>query len=267
MTHPSSRAFALLTALPLLVLAARARAADRAAECADQAEQAQVLRDGRRLVEARALMVSCAQRECPTVVRASCTEWLTEVDKRVPSIVVSVKDEDGRDVANVHVSVDGARASDDIATSAVRLDPGEHTLRYEHAGYRSVDERVVLREGEGLRVLRVTLARDGATAPVRTTLPSTPPAPAGPRSLSPFVYVLGGAAVVAAGVFTYFGLSGASQYRHLEGTCAPHCSSSDMDGVRGRFLVADVALVTGLLALGGAAGFFFFGSPRSEPGR
>ena len=269
MTRLSRHALRAMLSLSLVALAAPALAADRAAACADQAEQSQVLRDTHKLVDARALMVSCAQLECPAVVRASCTEWLAELDKRIPSIVVSAKDEDGRDLPSVHVSVDGVRATDEIASSAVRLDPGEHVLRYQLTGYREADERVVLREGEGLRVLRVTLARDGAaTSPTRTAV-NTPPAPTltGTRAVSPFVYVLGGAAVVAAGFFTYFGLTGASEYRRLEGQCAPHCTSAEMDPVRARFLVADVALVTSLVSLGGAAAFFFFGSPRTEPAR
>ena len=269
MTRPTRHAHAMLAGLALAAavsFAAPSHAADRVTQCADQAEQGQVLRDTRKLVDARALMVACAQLECPAVVRASCTEWLAEIDKRIPQIVVSAKDEAGRDLPRVRVTVDGVRATDDIATSPVRLDPGEHVLRYDLAGYRAADERVVLREGEGLRVLKVTLAREGAS-PERPPVTSPPGAAAGTRTLSPFVYVLAGTAVVAAGFFTYFGLSGASEYHRLQSACAPHCTSDQMDGVRSRFLVADIALVTSLVSLGGAAGFFFFGSPRSEPGR
>ncbi len=258
-------AFLFGVALPLAVFAPSVRAADRASECADHAEQSQILRDERKLVEARALMVSCAQLECPAVVRGSCTEWLAELDKRVPSIVVSAKDAEGRDLTNVRVTVDGKKAPDGISSSAVRLNPGEHVLRYELDGYRAAEEKAVLREGEGLRVLRVTLAHD---APFLAPTPApVSAAPLPGRAVSPFVFVLGGAAIVAAGFFTYFGLSGAAEYRRLEGQCAPHCASSDLDGVRSRFLVADVALVTSLVSLGGAAAVFFFGSPRVEGAR
>lgn len=226
--------------------------ADRVEECADQAERGQELRDALQLVEARALMVACAQSDCPAVVSTSCTEWLSDIDKRIPSFVVSAKDPQGRDLTAVRVSLDGVAIANENAARAVRANPGAHTIRCEVDGYEPVNEQVLLREGEGVRVVGVTLERKAGPSPAPSTSGRIPP----------LAYVLGGTSLVALGLFAYFGASGASEYRRLESECAPRCSSSDISDVKTRFVVADVSLVVGILAAGGAAALVLLdGSP------
>ncbi len=263
-----------LPALFLLSLSTAAHAAGRAAECAEQAERGQVLRDELRLVDARALLVACAQRECPGVVRASCTEWLTDVDRRIPSIVVNSKDGDGHDVTGGRLLLDGAIVAESNEARAIRVDPGPHALRYEATGFDPASEQLVLREGEGVRVVTLHLvrpapaARDPAPPPTTSPAPllSPPPLasekkPAG-RAISPAVYALGGVSLAALGAFAYLGLTGASEYRDLDRQCAPHCADAQISAVRTRFLVADIALVVSLLSAGGAAAFYIWGGSR-----
>lgn len=223
-----------------------------AVACADGAERGEELRDAAKLVEARELFVACAQRECPKAVRESCAEWLADVERRIPSIVVNARDAAGRDVSAVRATIDGAPLPPSVVATAARVDPGPHAMRYEADGFAPIEERVILREGEGVRVLPVTFRSAVAAAPHAAR-------PARPTALT---WALGGTAVVSLGVFTVFGLMGVSDYRTLDRDCAPRCSQDRIDGVRDKFVVADVGLVVGILAAGGAlASYLLSGSP------
>ena len=249
----------LLVVAATTLLAAPAQADERAATCADAAERGQELRDAHRLVEARRELVVCAQRECPNVVRSACVEWLEQIDRRTPSLVVGVKDEQGHDIAGATVTLDGAPLAATVTSTAVAANPGSHVVRYAAPGFDPLEEPVVLREGEPLRVLAATLHRVRA--------PEGPPpttAPARARAIPVLPIVLGGVTVVALSVFAYEGLSGVADYRRLERDCGGHCSSSQIDGVRSTFLVADVALVIGVLSGGAALGTWLFDRPRAR---
>lgn len=232
-----------------------ARAADRVTECADAAERGQVQRDEQKLLEARSSFVACAQLDCPNVVRESCLEWLLDVERRTPSIVVSAKTAEGRDVAALRVLVDGVARPASIAFTALPLDPGVHTVRYEADGYASREEQVVLREGEARRI-------------VATTLESVRPIDAAhrakDRSISPYAYGLGGLSIAALGTFAVLAATGYAERGRLEG-CSPRCDPSEVSALKTRFLVADVALVLGLVSLGGAFTVYFFsGAPDAK---
>jgi hypothetical protein len=248
-------------AVAALVLAStrEAHADERVGVCADAAERGQELRDAHKLVEARPQFVICAQRECPNVVRVSCTEWLAELDRRTPSVVADVKDDEGHDIAGVTVSLDGAPLRDGITSSAVAVNPGSHVMRYAAPGYEPVEESVVLHEGEPLRTLKATLRRSGAPVGKDKPVPGEPAA----RPFPIMPVVLGGASLIALSIFAYSGLTGMSDYRRLEKDCGPRCSTSQIDGVRSKFLVADVALVVGIVTGGAAVGFWLFDRPAS----
>jgi len=249
----------LLVAAAGIVLAAPAQADERATTCADAAERGQELRDAHRLVEARRELVVCAQRDCPNVVRTPCLEWLEQLDRRMPSLVVGVKDEQGHDIAGATVMLDGAPLAATVTSTAVAVNPGSHVVRYAAPGFDPLEEPVVLREGEPLRVLAATLHRSGAPEGP----PPTARTPAPARGIPVLPIVLGGVSVVALSIFAYEGLSGAADYRQLERECGSRCSSSQIDGVRSTFLVADVALVIGVLSGGAALGTWLFDRPRA----
>jgi hypothetical protein len=230
-----------------LAFAPRASADERASACADAGEKGQELRDTGQLLEARALFVKCAQRECPTAVRDSCTEWLADVDRRVPSIVVAAKDDRGHDIGAIVVSLDGQRLPGTVTSTAVSVNPGTHTVRVEAEGHEPGFEEIILREGELRRAVSITLRRVNAQRPLGPPKAHIPVLP----------IALGVTSVALLGTFTYFALSGAGDYRDLERTCAPSCTQNDIDAVRTKFVVADVTLVAGLV-VGVAAGVFWF---------
>jgi hypothetical protein len=250
-----SKTSLLIGLLSSLVLARDAHADDRASACADAAERGQDLRDARQLVEARALFVTCAQRECPTAVRDSCTEWLSDVDRRLPSIVVAVKDTHDRDVNAFVATLDGARLPADVAAKAVTVNPGTHTLRVEAGDHEPASKEVVLREGQAVLVVEMKLKKthdDVESAPKARRIPILP-------------IVLGGTAVVALGLFGYFGLRGAADYRHLERTCSPNCTSEEIDNVRTTFFAADLTLVIGIASGVAAGALLLIDRPATSP--
>jgi hypothetical protein len=243
--------------LPALFFAANgAHAADTASTCADDAERAQELRAAGKLVASREALLACAQKACPLSVRDSCSEWLADVERRTPSIVVNARDVAGRDVATIRATIDGAPLPASVGVTAVRTDPGPHVVHVEADGSLSADESVVLREGEGVRVLAVTLR--SKTEPTHAEAPRVWP--------STLTWIAGGTALVGLGLFAGFGLVGASDYRALDRECAPRCSSDAIDGVRTKLVVADVGLVVGLIAAGVAVVSLFTSSPGNSTG-
>ena len=91
----------------VLLGAGLASAAESVDECISAFESAQVERDQGRLTRARELLLTCSRELCPTVIRQDCREWLFELEPRVPTLVLRARLEDGQDVADVRVFVDG----------------------------------------------------------------------------------------------------------------------------------------------------------------
>src|SRR3569832_1430648 len=65
-------------------------AAPSKASCAEAYESAQESRVSGALQQTRSRLAYCAQTECPSFVQKDCARWLEEVDKELPSVVVSV---------------------------------------------------------------------------------------------------------------------------------------------------------------------------------
>ena len=249
--------------------AADAHADPRVAACADAAERGQELRAAQKLVEARQSFVACAQRDCPAAVRESCTEWLGELDRRAPALVVRARDDSGRDVRDVVVTLDGERLPASVTSVAFAANPGVHVLRCEAPGHEPASEEVVLREGEPLRVVSVTMHSASASASSGGSAGAGagagvigPPAPERPFPVVPVS--LGAVSLVAFGVFGIVGATAASDYRALDRECAPDCTSDRVDSVRTRFLVAAVALVVGIASGVAAAAVWLFDRPATS---
>jgi hypothetical protein len=121
--------FLLGVLVPALLAATSASAGDNAA-CLDAASRGQTLRDARKFVEAREQFLVCAASTCPAAVRADCVTWLTEVDKALPSVVITAKDASGADVVDVTVAVDGRPLASKLDADDVRdLPLGVHGNR------------------------------------------------------------------------------------------------------------------------------------------
>jgi hypothetical protein len=255
MTSPTPcrrRGRALLRALALAALASAlgwpairpgpASAADSDARkaCFRSYELGQRLRRDGRMREARERLIACASDACPAGIRTDCAQWLVEVEAATPSIIIFARTEDGADVSELHVSVDGKHLSDRLDGKAIPLDPGRHRLRLEGRGLVPVERDLLLREREQSRSVLVEVARL-ADAPA-------------PRREPAAVWVLGGVGVAALGAFAFFGLRGSSAQGELdERGCKPDCPRDAVDGIRRDYLLANVGLGVGVLALGAAA--------------
>lgn len=248
--------------LPLLLAIVLATAPVAAAidkkACIASSEKAQQLRADGHLTAAREELLQCAREACPAVVRKDCARWLGEIEDALPSVVLAARDAGGHDVTSAKVWVDGKVFAEKLDGKAQTLDPGTHVFRFEADGHPTVEETVLVREGEKNRTITVTFP-----APPQPDKPADGAAAVAPKaSPSPAAWVLGGVGVVALGGFAYFGLSGRSRASDLRDTCAPACPSGDVDDVRNRLLLADVSLGVAVVSFGVATWLFL--SPRSE---
>ncbi|WP_437337912.1 hypothetical protein [Sorangium sp. So ce394] len=248
---------------------ARARAGDAEA-CFTASEEGQRLRDEGRLREARARFIACGGADCPDLVQSDCAGWLSDVTARVPTLILSAQDEQGHDVADVRVTIDGAPLSARLDGKAVEVDPGERVLRFERAGSAPVELRLVVREGEKLRRVSARLGRTAAPgasagAPGGGAVPPREDrAASSPASALVLPIALGGVAAGSGVAYAALGLSARADADRLRATCAPRCAEADVDAVRAKILGANIAFGVGVAALAGAVAALVL--RRAEPG-
>src|SRR5580693_3183864 len=129
-------------AIGLLLVGPSAFAFDRAA-CFDAAAEGQSLRDAHRLVEARERFRVCAQDECPSSMKGDCATWLEEVEKSLPTVVISARSETGTDLIDIVVRVDGRPFVSMVDGKSIPIDPGPHTFRFARTGSAWIERQVV----------------------------------------------------------------------------------------------------------------------------
>jgi hypothetical protein len=264
----SVAAFRLRRALCALIAASPtlwcgpALAVDKAA-CVAAAEEGQRLRKQGQLVAAREQLVVCASPDCPSVVSQDCTGWLGEVQRSLSSIVVRARDASGNPLHEVAVILDGYPLPETAPTAAIEIDPGEHLVRCERAGFAPSEQRVPLSEGDrGHEIDCEMISLTPQSVPLTEPLPSSVPSPALqpiPAAPEPAgtgipwgVWPLAGLAVAGFGAFGALEISASSQQHKLLVSCAPYCSPSDVEPVRTKFLLADVSVAVGAVAAGAA---------------
>jgi hypothetical protein len=243
----------LLSSAMLIVMTAAALPAiaqDKEA-CVASSESAQKLRTQKKLRAARKELVSCAQEICPAVVKKDCVTWLKEVDDSLPTVIVAARDGSGNDLTDVRVTVDGELLAERIEGSALAVDPGAHTFKFESAG-TTVESKVLIRETEKNRVITVTIGEK--PKPIDKPIEAPPPAktPDAPpsRGIPTGAYVFGAVAAASFVGFAYFGLSGRADRDSLKETCAPYCNKDDEKPARTKLMLADVSLAVGIVSLG-----------------
>src|SRR5262245_11314517 len=211
-------------ALALLTRTGGSRAEDsKTAPCAACYEKSQEVRAAGSLKAANGSLVVCAQDFCPAFVQTDCAQWLTEVQRELPTIVFVAKDKAGEDTSAVAVSMDGAELMKQLDGKAVIVDPGPHTFRFEFEGAEPVEQQVVIRQGQKDRVIAVSFAPPGSDAPGESPYAAAKGAPVadagkdteGPGPLRTWAYVAGG--VGAAGIigFAVLGAIGKSDENDL----------------------------------------------------
>jgi hypothetical protein len=254
---------AAMCALAALVSASPASALDKHA-CVVASDQGQALRLDGKLVLAHARFVECADVTCPALVRTACADWLNDLDKQVPSVILSVRDADRRDIVDARVLLDGAELTGALEGRPVLVDPGPHSLRFVAPGASPVEQAVVIREGEQRRVIDVVLNKESALAAVSPSPPPSLPPKASSGRTAAWAFAIGaGAAWTAFGIFAVIGHV---DYENEKGSCGPNCGSGSYSSINTKFDVADVSLGVAI-ALTGVATVLFLthsGTPSSR---
>jgi hypothetical protein len=235
------RALGVLMACMLVQAEARG---DGKSECLVHHVHGQELRARGELRAARQDFRACTQEACPSEVRVDCTRWLSEVSAAIPTLVIDVRDADGRDVTDASVLADDQPVSGYLNGQEIELDPGQHKLRVQRPNGTHGEQDVVLHIGDQARRVAFTLPRP---APERA--PAPPPS-APERRASPIVWVLGAVAAAGAVSFAAFGVAGYVQHRHLQDECGPSCDGSRVNAVRTAYVVSDVSLGVSLVTAG-----------------
>jgi hypothetical protein len=252
------------------LLSAQAHATDPKEKelCIDAADQGQQLRDQGKYALARDAFSRCARHTCPVLVSQDCTQWLHELDEKVPTAIFGARDDKDHDVTDVVVTMDGAPFVATLDGKPEPVDPGEHVFRFESPGFSPLEERERFVPGDKNRAIVI---RFKGEPPKATWVPPVPPSaprerPPPPRSgAPPATWVFGGLAVAAFGSQAYFGVTALSQRSNDFGPkgCAPRCPVAERDTIHTEFVIADVSLGVGLVSAALAAYFYFASSARA----
>ena len=270
------RLFAFLVCAAALLLGAPVHAENsHKAECASAYEKSQEFRTQNKLQKAEELLVVCAEQSCPTFVQTDCAQWLTEVQKDLPTIIISAKDKDGADVTAVKVSIDGDVVATELDGKAIPIDPGRHKLRFEIEGAPPVDQPIIAKQGEKDREVKVSF-RPSQSEEVKSPYPApaaegkdAPPAEsdqAKPSPLRLYSYIAGGVGAAGIASFAVFGIMGKSEQSDLESRgCKPNCPQSDVDAAKTKLLIANISLGVGIAGLGTGVALFILSQPKAKP--
>lgn len=260
----------------LLASAGTAHAGEKEV-CLAASDQAQRARAGGKLVEAKEKFAVCAREVCPPVVRQDCATWQDEVSKSLPTVSVGVRDQDGHDLLDVKIFVDGQLVTEHLDGKSFPVDPGTHVIRAEDGTHPAIEERVLVKEGEKARAINLRIvtttpkSAGGAGAPQDT--PPPPESPSTSRSPLPFVLIGVGAATFGTGIALHFVGKGsfpdncradADKVEGRDGTCTPTAedptgqkSGEDaMSAVNLRNAGTALAVGGGAVFLGGLVWFF-----------
>jgi len=217
-----------------------ARADDETKEiCVTAYHLAQELRLEGKLRRASEQAAICARAECPKVVRNDCTKWLVEIKQSTPTVVIKAKGPAG-DLGDVQVFVDDDLVASSLDGSAIAIDPGRHTLRFEYDTYEPVTQSIIVSTGVRNRPITVEFSA-----------PEPEPEPEAQELPVAGMAVLGVGVGLAAG-FAALAAIGTSQVDDLRDTCGrtQSCAEADIDDAKTKLIVGDVLLGAGVIAAG-----------------
>ncbi|AKU97306.1 hypothetical protein AKJ09_03970 [Labilithrix luteola] len=169
--------------------------------CLAASEKGQRARAAGKLREAREQFLVCGAEGCPSVVRHDCTQWQTDLQASIPTVVLGAKDRGNRDLVDVTVSVDDQVLVNKLDGKAVNVDPGAHTFKFEHPTYPTVTQQAVIKEGEKSRNITVTF--EGGEPEVTKVENPSQPAVVREHTVLPWVVVGVGVAALATGAVIF----------------------------------------------------------------
>lgn len=238
------------------------------ASCAQAYESAQESRASGQLQETRQRLAFCARAECPSFVQKDCARWLEEVERELPSVIVSAVGLAPEKAAGVSIKLDGNVVPGALGGTPIALDPGRHELLIEVPGQAPRMRVVMAQQGVQNRPIEIDLG-NGAGVSGSGELELDRAESSSP--MRPYAYAAWGVGAVGFGMFAVLGTLGRADENALERDCpsvtenenqvAPGiCHSTTIDERRSayerEFTFADVGLVTGIV--GAAAGTVLF---------
>jgi hypothetical protein len=257
-----------------------AHAAPTKDECINANESAQASLAAGKLRDARDKFSLCVARSCPGPVRQDCSQRLSEVQKVLPTVVFAVKGGGGEDLTGVRVRMDGGLLTARLDGTAIAVDPGRHTFNFEADGFASLDEPLVIRDGEKDRHEHVVLRSNAAVAPVpppptvpRPVVPAPipPPAPTpapSPAPVSPprmpttriLSFAALGVGVAGVAVGSIFGVTALGKKASLDDACSgkacPPSEQSDITGLHSSATVSNIGFGVGIVGLAAGTALF-----------
>lgn len=117
---------------------------------------------------------------CPESVQQDCLRWANDTIDLIPSIVIDATDDEGRDIGDARVIIDGYEVSTVTEGRSITVDPGWHSIRVERWGHVGIETKIIAKEGMHGRRVPALLARRHLDA-----TPSTTPADERPPTTRP----------------------------------------------------------------------------------
>jgi hypothetical protein len=258
--------------------------------CLDGAVHGLGLRDRKAWIDAREQFRACSNAACPPGVRKDCATWLRQVEAGLPMVILSATDAAGRELTDVHVTIDGALLATRLDGTPVEVNPGAHMLRFEFADGGVVEQEVTFSEGNKKhRVLAVQPAP--APPPASPPSPAFPEAPSRPTEQGAPAGTAAGAdaagsgngqrtlglalgGIGAAGLVTgaIVGLLASSTWSSARNDCKPNdcgagsAAQNERSEALGLATASTVAFAAGGAALAAGAVLFFTAPRRSREG-
>ena len=208
--------------------------------------------------EARTRLLECVNAQCGGDVRRRCASTLQKLDAVTPSIVVRAEDGNGNDVTDVSVKLGDELLVKSLDGMAIPVDPGQHRFVFERLGEEPVVQNLTIQRGEKFRSIDVRIG-PAATGEDQAGGANGSKSKVTGRWMAGASLI--GVGVVGLAGFTWLGLSARSMERELQKeNCEPECSKARVDALRTRYVLSNVSLGVGVLALGGATWLLLSGS-------
>jgi hypothetical protein len=247
-----------------------ASADDSKKVCTDAYAEAQTLRDVNKLKDARDQLRICSQSVCKAFIVKDCTDWLVEIEGRLPSVVFSAKDARGDLLTDVTVSMDGTTIAQKLDGQSIEVDPGHHTFTFVASDGTKVEKPFAVLEGQKAQSVAVTLA---TTLSVAEPKPPPPPPPSPPVFWSTtrrIAVVTGGVGVASLITGSIFGaLAGSVSSRQKTDCPSPtNCANHGQAVSAHSLALSESTVSTAMFVVGGAllaGGITLFLTVRDGP--
>jgi hypothetical protein len=244
--------------------------------CIAASESATTARTAGKLLDAREALSTCAASSCSDAVKSSCQRRLAEIAQAIPSIVFLVRDEAGNDVPNVKVTMDGKRLGGGT-TTAIELDPGQHSFTFEAEGQSATQKTYTVVEGareRGEVVTMVPAPLQGAVPSATPTASPAPPPGGGWTTTRTLGVVAGGVGIAGLGVGLVFGVLAASAWNSAQSECdgstpatCPNRAGavSDHNTTLTDAKISTVGFIAGGALVASGVTLFILGASRPDP--